>query len=190
MEYQWILGSASPRRKQLLQDFGLSFEVRVADIDESAPSHFNGPQTVEHIAHQKALSLRSSLGPNEILITSDTEVWFENQRLGKPADLDQAKKMISALSGNTHEVISGICLMTQTEHWVEHEITEVTFAKLTPAEIDYYVENYKPLDKAGAYGIQEWIGMVGIKSIKGSYFNVVGLPTFTLQKMIKRIKNK
>lgn len=189
MEYKWILGSASPRRKQLLSDLGLTFEVRVADIDETAPSHLNGPQTVEHIALEKAKNLQPTLSEHEVLITSDTEVWFDNKRLGKPQNLSEAKEMISALSGNTHQVISGICLMTKESYWVKHEITEVTFTQLTDEEIDFYVNQYSPLDKAGAYGIQEWIGMIGIESIKGSYFNVVGLPTFTLHKMIKQFKN-
>lgn len=182
-EVKWVLGSASPRRKQLLEEMGFSFEVRVADIDESAPENLSGEETVEYIALEKAKALSTTLQPGEVLITSDTEVWMDGQRFGKPHSSEHALEMLQRLSGKTHQVISGICLMDNERHFLGHEITQVTFRNLTLAEIKYYVEHHNPLDKAGAYGIQEYIGMIGIEKIEGNYFNVVGLPTYTLNRL-------
>ncbi|GAB5558213.1 MAG: Maf-like protein [Schleiferiaceae bacterium] len=162
---------------------GFSFEIRVADIDESAPENLSGEETVEHIALEKAKALSATLQPGEVLITSDTEVWMDGQRFGKPQSSEHAVEMLQRLSGKTHQVISGICLMDSEKHLLGHEVTHVTFRDLTPTEIKYYVDHHKPLDKAGAYGIQEYIGMIGIEKIEGNYFNVVGLPTYTLNRL-------
>lgn len=171
-----ILGSASPRRQQLLQEISLTFSVQTADIDESAPNNLSGIETAKYIAKQKANALQFLLRPNDILITADTEVWQNNIRFGKPADLAEAKKMLNQLSGISHQVISGVCFTTNHRQHCFSAITEVFFKPLTNSEIDYYCTHGNPLDKAGAYGIQEWIGYVAVQRIVGSYTNVVGLP--------------
>lgn len=178
-EYDLILGSNSPRRKQFLTDLGLSFVVRASDIDEIYPSELQREEITDYIAKLKASSIVLS-HDKEILITSDTTVWNEGKSLGKPADRQEAIEMLQSLSGKMHEVITSICLKTTQKEHVFHAITEVHFNVLTTAEICYYIDTYKPYDKAGAYGIQEWIGLVGIKKINGSYTNIVGLPTTEL----------
>jgi len=182
-EVKWVLGSASPRRKQILETMGYSFTTRVADIDETAPPLLSGEETVEYIAAQKAVALLPNLESDEVLITSDTEVWMDNQRFGKPKNPEEAIAMLKRLSGKTHKVISGICLTDKKSQRTGHETTFVTFRELSLKEIEFYVSKHKPLDKAGAYGIQEYIGMIGIEKIEGNYFNVVGLPTFTLHRL-------
>lgn len=180
-----VLGSGSPRRKELLSQLGYSFEVRKGNADEIAPSHLNGNETAVFLALQKAEELKLTLSPNELLITSDTEVWKGNKRFGKPANLDEAKAMLRELSGGVHQVISGVCICDLEKTESTSVTTHVFFKDLSEDEIEYYVTKFKPLDKAGAYGIQEWIGLVGIEKIEGSYFNVVGLPVFELDKMLK-----
>lgn len=174
--YHLVLGSASPRRRELLKQLGLTFEIRTADIEEHAPSHFDGFETAKHVAEEKAAALKNNLTANELLITADTEVWLNKKRFGKPANLDEAAAMLRELSGQTHQVISGVCFTTtQAQHsFTAH--TDVVFRSLRADEIAYYTQHGNPLDKAGAYGIQEWIGLVGIDRIIGSYTNVVGLP--------------
>lgn len=160
-----------------MQDLGLTFEVRVSDADESAPAHLSAEETVEWVAKSKALALRDTLAENELLLTADTEVWQDNHRFGKPANREDAIEMIQKLSGKSHSVISGFCLCDNKQLKTYHVSTLVHFKSLSLNTIEHYVDTYKPFDKAGAYGIQEWIGMVGIEKIEGSYFNVVGLPT-------------
>ncbi|GGH71534.1 Maf family nucleotide pyrophosphatase [Phaeocystidibacter marisrubri] len=172
-----ILGSGSPRRKQLLADLGYDFEVRVSDADESAPNHLSAEETVEWVARSKAQALRETLVDDELLITADTEVWKKNRRYGKPANRESAVEMLRSLSGTSHQVISGICLCNRELLHTFHVTTEVAFVELSEEMISHYVDTYQPFDKAGAYGIQEWIGMVGIAELSGSYYNVVGLPT-------------
>lgn len=177
--YAIVLGSNSPRRKQFLTDLGLTFVVRASDIDEIYPSELQREQITDFIARLKADSIPLT-EDKEILITSDTTVWNEGKSLGKPIDREEAINMLQRLSGKMHEVITSICLKTTQKERVFHAVTEVYFTNLTTAQIEYYVDHYQPYDKAGAYGIQEWIGLVGIERINGSYTNIVGLPTTEL----------
>jgi septum formation protein len=178
--FNLILGSASPRRKELLTNAGFQFTIRTANTNEEAPAHLNGHETAIHIAREKANALRDALEERDLLITADTEVWFAQKRFGKPESLMHAQDMLKQLSGNSHEVISGVCFTTAGKAHCFTVSTEVTMRTLTDDEISYYLKNGNPLDKAGAYGIQEWIGLVGIARINGSYTNVVGLPMSAL----------
>lgn len=176
-KYKIILASNSPRRKDLLAGLGVAFEVRtLPDIDESYPECLQGGDIPLYIAREKANAYRNIMAPDELIITADTIVWIDGEVLGKPKDRDDAFRMIHEMSGRTHEVFTGVCLTTQ--QWQRDFIarTEVRFSQLTDEEITYYVDNFHPLDKAGAYGVQEWIGFVGVESISGSYYNVMGLP--------------
>lgn len=181
-----ILGSGSPRRKQLLSDLGFEFEVRVSDADESAPDHLSAEETVEWVAKSKAEALRDTLLEDELLITADTEVWQGTRRFGKPSNRESAIEMLRSLSGTSHQVISGICLCNREKLTTFHVTTQVRFVGLSDETIAHYVDTYQPFDKAGAYGIQEWIGMVGIEELSGSYYNVVGLPTTELYDAIQK----
>ncbi len=193
-KYRIILASHSPRRRELLSGLGIRFEVNViADIDESYPPSLPASETAEYIARKKAAayhgmmvsadgepvpdSLEASPHPVEILlITADTVVIVGSEVLGKPTDAAAARKMLEKLSGKTHQVVTGVCLSTREKERHFSVTTDVTFKELSAEEIDYYVDNYQPLDKAGAYGIQEWIGYIGCTGLNGSYFNVMGLP--------------
>jgi septum formation protein len=180
-----VLGSKSPRRASLLNEMGFDFSVIVTQADENAPSHLNGEETAIWISEQKARALQPLLTKNQLGITSDTEVWLGNRRYGKPADENEAKEMIRSLSGKTHDVITGLTLTTVSSIKSYCSTVKVTFEVLTEDEINHYVDQFKPLDKAGAYGIQEWIGHTMISSIHGEYNAVVGLPTSTLYKALK-----
>lgn len=169
-----VLGSGSPRRRELLSDLGYTFSIKTADVDETPPIGLDGQQIAEYLAKHKAQHIDTA--PNEVLITSDTVVWHRNASLAKPADRNEAIEMITRLSGDTHQVITGVCLRHDEHLRVFSDVTEVKFKTLAQHDIEFYVDIYKPFDKAGAYGIQEWIGMIGIEYIRGSYFNVVGLP--------------
>ncbi len=170
-----ILASKSPRRQQLLQSAGFTFDVRTMDVEETFPDDMAAQEVAEYLAIKKAKAFEDEI-TDEIVITADTVVVVDDKILGKPADKKEAIDMLQALSGRSHEVITGVALMTKNEIRSFSDVTIVNFKKLSHKEIDYYVDNYAPYDKAGAYGIQEWIGMIGITSIEGSYFNVVGLP--------------
>ncbi len=170
-----ILASNSPRRKQFLTDLGISFEVKPSNVDETYPEDLKHSQITDFIANVKASGFEN-LKDNEIVITSDTLVWNEKIVLGKPQNANEAFCMIKGLSNKTHEVISSVCLKSKHNSKTFNAITFVTFSELTDDEIWYYINTFKPFDKAGAYGIQEWIGLIGISEIKGSYTNVVGLP--------------
>ena len=170
-----LLASNSPRRKELLASLGLTFDVRVKEIHEDFPEHLKREEIAEYLASHKADAYTSDLG-NEVLITADTIVCLGDRTLNKPADAEEAFEMLRFLSGTWHEVITGVCILSKETKHVFHDATKVYFKNLTDEEITYYIQNYKPFDKAGAYGIQEWIGMIGIEKIEGSYFNVVGLP--------------
>lgn len=175
--YHIILASNSPRRRQLLSGLDLDFEVRVLpDIEENYPEHLTTPDIPVYIASGKASAYKNLMSDHDLIITADTVVVLGNEVLGKPVDLDDARRMLRELSGQTHQVITGVCLMTRERQRSFAVTTDVTFKALTETEIDYYVDHYKPLDKAGAYGIQEWIGYIGVTSLSGSYFNVMGLP--------------
>ncbi|MBP5507376.1 MAG: septum formation protein Maf [Prevotella sp.] len=172
-----ILASNSPRRKELLSGLGISFEVHVLkDIDESYPDDLPASEVANFISHAKAKAYKNIIGDDELVITADTVVVLDDMVLGKPATREEAVEMLKALSGKTHHVITGVCLTTTEEQRALSVTSEVTFKVLADEEIDYYVDNYRPYDKAGAYGIQEWIGYIGVTALKGSYFNVMGLP--------------
>ncbi len=170
-----ILASKSPRRSQLLKEAGFSFTVKTKEVDESFPDDMQTYNVAEYIALNKAKAFQDSLN-DEIVMTADTVVIVDDQILGKPADHTEAFEMIKSMSGRSHEVMTGVALVTKDKISTLSDTTTVAFKSLTDQEINYYIENYKPFDKAGAYGIQEWIGMIGIERIEGSYFNVVGLP--------------
>ena len=175
-----ILASGSPRRQQFLKELDIDFEIRLKEIEEIYPNHLQAEEITDFLAKLKANAFENELKENEILITSDTIVWLKNQALGKPTDASHALKMLTEMSGKTHEVITSVCIKTNQKEIVFHDKTSVSFASLTSQEIEYYLKNYKPFDKAGSYGIQEWIGLVAIEKIEGSYANVVGLPTHKL----------
>lgn len=174
--YKLVLASGSPRRQQFLKELDVDFEIRLKDVEEVYPEHLQGAEITDYLAKLKASALDESLSDDEIIITSDTIVWHENKALGKPLDKEDAFAMIRSLSGKTHEVITSVCIKTSTKQEVFNETTRVTFNPLTDEEINYYLDKFKPFDKAGSYGIQEWIGLVAIARIEGSYANVVGLP--------------
>lgn len=186
-EYKIILASNSPRRKELLGGLGITYEVKtLPDIDESYPEDLDAEEIPLHIARNKADAYRSMMQPNELIVTADTIVWLDGMVLGKPKDEADACRMLRCLSGKTHQVVTGVCLTTLEKQRCFATVTDVTFAELTEEEINYYVSQYRPLDKAGAYGIQEWIGYIGVQNISGSYFNVVGLP---IQRLYTELKN-
>ncbi|MFL1895140.1 Maf-like protein [Aquimarina sp. 2-A2] len=171
-----ILASGSPRRHHFFKELGIDFKIDVREVEEIYPEHLKREAISNYLAELKAEAF-NELDPQEILITSDTIVWHNEEALGKPKTLDEAKTMLRSMSNQTHEVITSVCFKTATKTIVKHHTTQVTFKTLTDQEIEYYVETHKPLDKAGAYGIQEWIGYIGITSITGSFFTVMGLPT-------------
>jgi septum formation protein len=175
-KFRIILASRSPRRKELLKELGLNFEVIVKDWDERYPSHLKAEEIALYLARAKARPFRSGIRNNEIVITADTIVWCNNKVLDKPADRDDAFKILKELSGNTHRVITGVCLLSKTMFTSFFSSTSVTFSELTHDEIEFYIDGFRPYDKAGAYGIQEWIGLAACSHIEGSYFNVMGLP--------------
>lgn len=184
--YQIILASNSPRRRELLQRLGLNFKVRnLLGVDESYPSSLRGEDIARYISRQKAEAYRHSMSEGELIITADTIVCSEGVVLGKPVDAAEAKQMLHALSGKTHQVITGVTVMAKNKIENFAVTSFVRFARLDDEEIDYYVDNYLPLDKAGAYGIQEWIGLVAVEELRGSFFNVMGLPVQRLYRVLK-----
>lgn len=186
-KYKLILASNSPRRKELLGGLGLEYEVRtLKGIDESYPEGLDFIDIPLHIARAKANAYKTTMHEDELLITADTIVWAESKVLGKPVDADDARQMLRVLSGKTHQVVTGVCLTGAGGQRAFSTVTDVTFDTLTDSEINYYIEQYRPYDKAGAYGIQEWIGYVGVTSINGSYFNVMGLPVQRLYKELQQ----
>ena len=182
-----ILASRSPRRKSILQDLNLEFEIRTKEVDESYPNHLKGKEISEYLAKLKAFPFLSELNPNQILITADTIVWLQGKALGKPDSVDEAIAMLKLISGKTHEVISSVALTTTSKQVIVSDVTKVIFKELSDDEINYYIENFKPFDKAGAYGIQEWLGFIGIKRIEGSYLNVVGFPVQKFYEALHKI---
>ena len=187
-KYKVVLASNSPRRKELLSGLGIDYEVKtLPDIDESFPEGLTEMETATYIARAKADVYRNIMQPDELIITADTIVWLDGEVMGKPLDGEDARRMLRALSGKTHQVITGVCLMTIDRQKAFATVTDVTFCQLSEEEIDYYVERYRPMDKAGSYGIQEWIGFVGVESISGSYFNVMGLPIQRLYTELKKL---
>ena len=177
LKYKLILASNSPRRKELLAGLGVPFEVRVLqDIDEHYPESLPVNEVARYIAKEKADAYRRIVAPDELIITADTVVIVGDEILGKPIDEADAVRMLKLLSGRTHQVTTGVCLLTAEKERCFDVTTDVTFKTLTDEEIHYYVNRYRPFDKAGAYGIQEWIGYIGVTGLHGSYYNVMGLP--------------
>ena len=186
-KYNVVLASNSPRRKELLQRLGIPFKVRTLfGIDESYPDTLRGEDIVRYISRNKANAYRSSMGPDELLITADTIVYLQGEVMGKPHDADDARRMLRALAGQVHQVITGVTIITAGDMENFAVTSQVKFSDLSDDEINYYVDRYLPLDKAGAYGIQEWIGLVAVEELRGSYFNVVGLPIQRLYQALKR----
>ncbi len=171
-----ILASQSPRRQELMRGMDLNFRVEIREVDESFPEGLSPQETAVYIAEKKAIAFDSD-SDDHLVVTADTIVCIEGDILGKPRDVEDAQRMLRLLSGKEHEVITGMCLLYQHRKISFFDTTKVLFSELSDAEINYYIESYKPFDKAGAYGIQEWIGLTAVRSIKGSYTNVVGLPT-------------
>lgn len=187
-KYHIILASNSPRRRELLAGLDIEYEVKVLPgIEESYPDTLAAEDIPQYISREKAAAYEAALQPDDLVITADTIVWTEGRVLGKPKDEEEAKAMLCQLAGRTHQVITGVTLLTKAMKRTFAVTSEVTFDALTEEEISYYVERYRPLDKAGAYGIQEWIGYVGVSALHGSYFNVMGLPVQRLYKELKTL---
>ena len=186
-KYRIILASNSPRRKELLAGLGVDYEVRtLPDVDESYPEKLQGADIPLFISKIKADAYKTLLQPDELMITADTIVWMDGMVLGKPRNRFGAIEMLRQLSGHTHQVFTGVTITTATRQHSFSVGTEVRFANLTDEEIVYYVDTYQPMDKAGAYGVQEWIGYIGVENIQGSYFNVMGLPVQRLYTELKK----
>ncbi|WP_299104492.1 Maf-like protein [uncultured Tenacibaculum sp.] len=186
-KYNIILASGSPRRQQFFKDLNLDFEIRVKEVEEIYPKHLQASEITDYLADLKSKVFDSELTEHDLLITSDTIVWFNNKALGKPKNYEEAFDMLKNMSGKKHEVITSISIKNKSFQKIVNDNTTVFFKELSDDEIHYYVENFQPYDKAGAYGIQEWIGKIGISKIEGSYFNVVGLPTHELYKELMKL---
>lgn len=187
-KYKVILASNSPRRKELLAGLGVSYEVRtLPDVNESYPETLQGADIPLYIAKEKADAYRDMLQPGELMITADTIVWLDGKVLGKPKDREDALRMLRDMSGRTHEVFTGVCLTTTEWQRSFAARTEVSFSVLGEEEIAYYVDKFRPMDKAGAYGVQEWIGFIGVENISGSYYNIMGLPVQRLYRELIKI---
>lgn len=181
-----ILGSQSPRRQELLRGLDIDFEIRTIDgLEEHYSETLVGEEIPLFLARQKADAFRQNLSTDELLITADTIVWLDGKVFGKPHSTDDARTMLRTLSGRTHEVITGVCLTTRMQQRAFSAVSKVTFATLTNDEIDFYIDRYKPFDKAGSYGVQEWIGYIGVSKIEGSFYNVMGLP---IQRLYQELK--
>jgi len=186
-KHRIILASGSPRRQEFFKNLGLDFEIQLKPVKEEYPPRLTHFEISNYLAQLKALHFKKQLLPNDILITSDTIVWNDNTALGKPRDADDAFRILKSLSNQTHEVITSVCFTTTNFEKTLHDITKVSFKELSDEEILFYIKTYKPFDKAGAYGIQEWIGQIGVTKIEGSYFNVMGLPVHLVYKTLNTI---
>lgn len=187
-KYKVILASGSPRRRELMAGLGVNYEVRILpDVDESYPDTLQGEEIPLYIAKEKADAYIPMMQPDELIITADTIVWLDGKVLGKPRDREDALQMLRTMSGRTHEVFTGVCITTTDWQRSFTAQTEVRFATLSEDEIIYYVDNFKPMDKAGAYGVQEWIGFIGVENISGSYYNIMGLPVQRIYNELKRL---
>ncbi len=186
--YKIVLASNSPRRKELLAGLGIPFEVRILEgIDESYPADLPTKEIAEYISQKKAAAYRETMRADEVLITADTIVVLGDEVMGKPHDAGDARRMLRQLSGKTHQVITGCTVTRQTDRHCFSVVTDVNFKQLSDEEIDYYVDTYQPMDKAGAYGIQEWIGYIGVTGLSGSYYNVMGLPVQRIYEVLKNL---
>lgn len=187
-KYKVILASESPRRRELMAGLGVNYEVRILpDVDESYPDTLQGEEIPLYIAKEKADAYIPMMQPDELIITADTIVWLDGEVLGKPRDREDALQMLRTMSGRTHEVFTGVCITTTDWQRSFTAQTEVRFATLSEDEIIYYVDNFKPMDKAGAYGVQEWIGFIGVENISGSYYNIMGLPVQKLYRELLKV---
>ena len=187
-KYKVILASNSPRRKELLAGLGVDYEVRtLPDVDESYPETLQGADIPLYIAKEKADAYVAMMQPGELMITADTIVWLDGKVLGKPQDKEDALQMLRTMSGRTHEVFTGVCITTTDWQRSFTAQTEVRFATLSEEEIAYYVDNFQPMDKAGAYGVQEWSGFIGVENISGSYYNIMGLPVQKLYRELLKV---
>lgn len=186
-DYHLILASGSPRRHQFFKDMELDFEIRIKSVDEIYPTDLKGAEISDYLAKLKAEVFKLELKPKDILITSDTVVWYNNESLAKAIDSEEAESMLKKMSGEWHQVITSVCFTTNERQIIQHSITEVKFKELSIEEIRHYIKEYQPFDKAGAYGIQEWLGLIGIEQIKGSYTNVVGLPTQLVYETLSKL---
>ena len=186
--YKVILASNSPRRKELLAGLGVEYEVRtLPDVDESYPASLQGAEIPLFISKEKADAYLTIMQPGELMITADTIVWLDGQVLGKPQNREDALHMLRTMSGRTHQVFTGVCITTTEWQRSFTAQTEVRFAILTEEEIAFYVDTYQPMDKAGAYGVQEWIGFIGVENISGSYYNIMGLPVQKLYRELLKV---
>ncbi|MDX1542405.1 MAG: Maf-like protein [Christiangramia sp.] len=188
-DHEIILASGSPRRQKFFKELGIPVTIDVRPVEEVYPENLKEEEITDYLSALKAEAFKAELKDNQVLITSDTIVYNDGTALGKPADHDEAVEMISSLSGKQHEVITSVCFTSKSSQKILNHKTHVFFAELSAEEIEYYVKNYKPFDKAGGYAIQEWIGLIGIKKIEGSYFNVVGLPTHEVYITLKEMLN-
>lgn len=187
-KYKVILASNSPRRKELLAGLGVDYEVRtLPDVDESYPESLQGAAIPLYIAKEKADAYVAMMQPGELMITADTIVWLDGQVLGKPTDREDALRMLRTMSGRAHEVFTGVCITTTEWQRSFTAQTEVRFATLSEEEMAYYVDKFQPMDKAGAYGVQEWIGFIGVENISGSYYNIMGLPVQKLYRELLQV---
>lgn len=187
-KYKVILASGSPRRRELMAGLGVNYEVRILpDVDESYPDTLQGGEIPLYIAKEKADAYIPMMQPDELIITADTIVWLDGKVLGKPRDREDALQMLRTMSGRTHKVFTGVCITTTDWQRSFTAQTEVRFATLSEDEIIYYVDNFKPMDKAGAYGVQEWIGFIGVENISGSYYNIMGLPVQKLYRELLKV---
>ena len=187
-KYKVILASGSPRRRELMAGLGVNYEVRILpDVDESYPDTLQGEEIPLYIAKEKADAYIPMMQPDELIITADTIVWLDGKVLGKPRDREDALQMLRTMSGRTHEVFTGVCITTTDWQRSFTAQTEVRFATLSEDEIIYYVDNFKPMDKAGAYGVQEWIGFIGVENISGIYYNIMGLPVQKLYRELLKV---
>ena len=187
-KYKVILASGSTRRSELMAGLGVNYEVRILpDVDESYPETLQGADIPLYIAKEKADAYVAMMQPGELMITADTIVWLDDKVLGKPWDREDALQMLRTMSGRTHEVFTGVCITTTDWQRSFTAQTEVRFATLSEEEIAYYVDNFQPMDKAGAYGVQEWIGFIGVENISGSYYNIMGLPVQKLYRELLKV---
>lgn len=186
-DHHLILASGSPRRHKFFADLGADFEVRLKPVKEEYPESLRHFEITNYLAQLKSLPFLDELKDKDILVTSDTIVWLEEKALGKPRTQEEAFDMLESMSGKTHEVITSVCFRTKDSQKTVYDVTKVTFKEFTKAEIDFYITNYDMMDKAGAYGIQDWIGLIGVTNLEGSYFNVMGLPTHLVYKTLMDI---
>ncbi|PZO27454.1 MAG: septum formation protein Maf [Flavobacteriaceae bacterium] len=187
-DYKIVLASGSPRRQQFFKELDLDFEIRVKEVEEIYPDTLQGVEITNYLAKLKSAAFDNDIQPNEIIVTSDTIVWLDNKALGKPKDKQDAFLMLQSMAGKTHEVITSVCFKTVNKIDILNCVTRVTFNPISDAEILFYIDKYQPFDKAGAYGIQEWIGLMAIAKIEGSYTNVVGLPTDLVYRYLSNLK--